>query len=43
MPNVVLTPHTGSASVEARQAMSRVSAENIIALFKNKKIPNKIV
>lgn len=43
MPNVVLTPHTGSASVEARQAMSVESAKNIIALLNGEKIPNRIV
>ncbi len=36
-PNVVLTPHTASATIEARQAMSRVAAENIIAVLSGKK------
>lgn len=31
--NVVLTPHTASATIEARQAMSRVAAENLIAVL----------
>lgn len=35
-PNVVLTPHTASATIEARQAMSRVAAENIVAVFSGK-------
>lgn len=42
LDNVILTPHTASATVEARQAMSRVAAKNIIAFLDNKKIPNKV-
>jgi glyoxylate reductase len=34
--NVILTPHTASATIEARQAMSRVAAENIIAVLSGK-------
>lgn len=34
--NVILTPHTASATIEARQAMSRVAAENIIAVLTGK-------
>ena len=30
-PNVILTPHTASATIEARQAMSRLVAANIAA------------
>jgi glyoxylate reductase len=40
MENVVLTPHTASATIEARQAMSRVAAENIISFIKGKTPPN---
>lgn len=40
--NVILTPHTGSASIEARQAMSRESAKNIIAFLHNKPIPHQV-
>ncbi len=36
MTNVILTPHTASATIEARQEMSLIAAENIIALFKGK-------
>ena len=42
LSNVILTPHTASATIEARQAMSRTAAENIIAFLKNKKIPNQV-
>lgn len=41
--NVILTPHTASASREARQAMSRESAKNIIAFLHKKKIPHQVV
>jgi lactate dehydrogenase-like 2-hydroxyacid dehydrogenase len=40
MENVVLTPHTASATIETRQAISRVAAENIIAFIKGKTPPN---
>ncbi|MFA4954779.1 MAG: D-glycerate dehydrogenase [Patescibacteria group bacterium] len=32
-PNVILTPHIASATIEARQAMSLVAAQNIIAVL----------
>ncbi|MFA5935642.1 MAG: D-glycerate dehydrogenase [Patescibacteria group bacterium] len=32
-PNVVLTPHIASATIEAREAMSMVAANNIIAVL----------
>lgn len=34
--NVILTPHTASATVEARQAMSKLAADNIIAVLSGK-------
>lgn len=37
---VVLTPHIGSATQEARDAMSRVAAENILAFLAGKRPPN---
>jgi glyoxylate reductase len=41
-PNTVLTPHTASATIETRQAMSRAAAANIVAYVNKKKLPNKI-
>lgn len=38
--NVILTPHTASATIEARQAMSKVAAHNIIAALEGKQPPN---
>lgn len=40
MENVAVLPHIGSATVEARNAMSRLAAENIIEFYKNGVIPN---
>lgn len=40
--NVILTPHTASASVEARQAMSRVAAQNIIEALEGRTPPNLV-
>lgn len=42
LPNVVLTPHTASATIEARQAMSRVVGENILAFLDGKPMPNRV-
>lgn len=36
LKNVVLTPHTASATVEARAAMSKIAAENIVAVLSGK-------
>jgi len=41
-PNVVLTPHTASATEGTRQAMSRVAAQNIVAFVGGIKPPNKL-
>ena len=40
LQNVVLTPHTASATEETRQAMSRTAAENVLAFAAGKKPPN---
>jgi len=42
LPNVVLTPHTASATLETRQVMSRVAAQNILAFIRGKIPPNKV-
>lgn len=36
-PNVILTPHIASATIEAREEMGRIAAENIIAVLTGKK------
>lgn len=40
MPNVVLTPHMGSAIKEVREIMANVVADNILALLEGKQPPN---
>lgn len=42
LQNVILTPHTASATVETRQAMSRTAAQNILAFVAGKKPPNLV-
>lgn len=39
MPNVAVLPHIGSATLETRNAMSVLAAENIIAALEGRKIP----
>ena len=40
MPNVVLTPHLGSAVAELREAMAHVVVDNIVAVLEGRKPPN---
>lgn len=40
--NVIITPHTASATIEARQAMSRVAAQNVLAYIDRQHIPNAV-
>ena len=42
MENVAILPHIGSATVEARNEMSRMAAENIIEFYKGQKVPHLI-
>jgi glyoxylate reductase len=42
LDNVVLTPHIASATVEAREAMSTIAAQNIIAALQGKEPPNLV-
>ncbi|HKD72229.1 MAG TPA: D-glycerate dehydrogenase [Candidatus Acidoferrum sp.] len=39
-PNVVLTPHISSASIETRTKMALMAANNIVAVFKGRRPPN---
>ncbi len=36
VPNVVLTPHIGSASIPSRKAMAHLAADNLVAFFTGK-------
>lgn len=40
LPNVVMTPHTGSAVRELREAMANVAVDNILAVLAGKPAPN---
>jgi len=42
LPNVVLLPHIASATVETRNKMARIAAENIVAMYDNQRPPNLI-
>jgi len=40
MPNVVLTPHIGSAEVELRARMADVVVDNVLAVLAGRRPPN---
>ena len=42
MENVALAPHIGSATIEARNEMSRQAAENIIQFSRGNPVPNPV-
>ncbi len=42
MENVAVLPHIGSATIEARDKMSQLAAENIIEFYRGKPIPNVV-
>lgn len=42
LPNVAVLPHIGSATVEARDAMARVAAINLLAAAEGLELPNPV-
>jgi glyoxylate reductase len=42
LPNVVLTPHIGSATAETREAMTRVLVDNLLAVEHGERPPNPV-
>lgn len=42
LPNTVLLPHLGSATIATRAAMSRIAAENLVAVLKGRKPANLV-
>jgi glyoxylate reductase len=42
LPNVVLTPHVGSATAETREAMTRVLVDNLLAVERGRPPPNPV-
>ncbi|MEX2340766.1 MAG: D-glycerate dehydrogenase [Candidatus Paceibacterota bacterium] len=43
LENVILTPHIASATLEAREQMSIIAADNIIAVLNNQSPPNPVI
>ena len=42
LPNVVLTPHVGSATEETREAMTQVLVDNLLAVERHEEPPNLV-
>jgi glyoxylate reductase len=42
LPNVVLTPHVGSATGATREAMTRVLVDNVLAFERAEPLPNRV-
>jgi glyoxylate reductase len=42
LPNVVLTPHVGSATEETREAMTRVLVDNLLAVGRGDEPPSPV-
>jgi glyoxylate reductase len=42
LPNVVLTPHLGSATRQAREAMTRLVVDNILACERGEPLPTRV-
>ena len=42
MPNVAILPHIGSQTIEARSAMSRIAAQNVLAGLKGQPLPHSV-
>jgi glyoxylate reductase len=43
LPNVVLTPHIASATVETRAALTRVVVDNVLAFLRGDELPDRVV
>lgn len=42
LPNCYILPHIGSASLETRGAMARMAANNVVAAYQQKPLPNEV-
>ena len=42
LPNVCVLPHIGSATIEARNGMSKLASENVVAFSKGEKMPTVV-
>ncbi|MCF8008871.1 MAG: D-glycerate dehydrogenase [Halanaerobiales bacterium] len=43
LDNVILTPHTGSATIKARNKMAEIAAKNVIEVLKGNQPINKVI
>lgn len=43
LPNLVITPHLGSATVETRRRMAELSVANLLAGLRGEPLPNRVV
>jgi glyoxylate reductase len=43
LPNVVLAPHLGSATIATRARMAEIAARNVVAALTDRPIPNRVV
>ena len=43
LPNVVLTPHIASATIETRSAMTRIVVDNVLAFARGAALPTQVV
>ena len=43
LPNVVLTPHVGSATFTTRGRMAEIAARNVVAALRGEPVPNPVV
>lgn len=42
LPNVLTTPHIGSATTEANLRMGDIAADNILAFMNDTTLPNRV-
>jgi glyoxylate reductase len=42
LPNVVLAPHVGSATIATRNRMAEIAASNVVAALRGREIPNLV-
>lgn len=42
LPNCVLIPHLGSATIQTRNKMAEITAKNILAIFNNEPMPSPL-
>ena len=42
LPNVIITPHIGSATVETRDAMARLAVKNLADVLEGRDCPNVV-